>query len=869
MNIDWLEDPSIFNIGLCKPHCFLSHEPDFIINLNGIWDFKFMENEWTTIPVPANIQAHGFGDLIRKSDGNQLPNSTQHNPSWKVQGIYKKKFKIPKSWSEGNIFLSFGAVNTASAFWLNGQFLGYNQDSRTEIEFDISTYLSPEENEIKVQIYDHCKSSLLDCPEWRLIGIERDVNLFYLPQKHIKDYKIETSWSEEKNGGFDLEMQLEHNQYVEVKLYDNIDLIYQGRCEGKLSILELQVQAWSHEFPYLYQLELCLYDNNTKVHSQNTKIGFRSIKIENGLLYLNDKYLTIKGVNRIEHNEKSLNVVYEEDMLLDIKMMKDANINVVRNSFETSGKRWYELCDKYGLLVIDEVTTDGYYINDKLEQQGKYSNSSDPIRDRVERIYHRSKNHACIIGWSLGGHASNPIKFRRAYDWLKSRDDRRLVLCRQAKALDKSDIYCPPYSSLQSLEDYALSKPSKALILSTYSKGNSLGNFAESWDLIERHVHLQGGFIYSLFDRGIKTNESQWSFAKDYNSKDVCSDRMCCLSGLLLPDRTPHPSYYEVKKVYQDLSFNFDEDDDVLILKSKRLFESIIGVLEVRIWDKEKQWYFERFNFELAAGSSDLIALDSKSITSSQSLFMDAKAFINNGELAAEEQFVLSKCKGSKHKPLLPIKFPYTIKPNLFKAPNINDLEDKYFEKYGKGMDTIPELEEEYIGDGIIRLTLSCNVQSHIPRFGITIDLPKTFSELNYLGRGPHENYPDRKRSAHWGKYYSTLIKLRPTYIITQESAYRCENEELTITDSEGHGFRFTSENTFGFSYLPFSQKDLLQGTGETKINADLIENEFYTLCIDSHMVGLGDIQHEQLLPLEKYQLNEGKYKFVLYITAL
>jgi hypothetical protein len=290
--------------------------------------------------------------------------------------------------------------------------------------------------------------------------------------------------------------------------------------------------------------------------------------------------------------------------------------------------------------------------------------------------------------------------------------------------------------------------------------------------------------------------------------------------------------------------------------------------MELRIWDKDRHWVLDRFDFALEAESADIIAYDLSDISSKESLFLDLKAFLNNGDLAGEDQFILQRKKFKGYKGKTPLVFPYAISPNLFKPPNDNDFGYDYFAKYQPVPNDDVELLEEYLDESTLRIVARFKTDKPIPRFGIKIALPTTFHQVDYLGRGPHENYPDRLESAHWGLYYTTPEKMIPTYISPQESGYRTQNEQLRITNTEGDGFIIQSEEDFGFSYLPFEQEDLTQSRRGSKNKVNLTNSEFNTLCIDSFMMGIGGIDSWLSEPMDKYLSKPGQYELVLYITS-
>ncbi len=872
MTYDWLSDPEVFSIGQTEPHCFFSRDAEYTILLNGIWDFKYQEEEWSTIEVPANLQAKGYGFPIYVNDRYEFPKNPPHPPKENESALYSKRFKLPASWQDRKTVISFGAVKTASYYWLNDTFLGYNQDSKTEVEFDITSHLKEAENEIRVQVFRWCDGSYLECQDmWRLSGIERDVVLSSLPLHHIRDYTLHTSFYPETGAGLSISIDMPSEARARISLFDNTEEVFQEVVGESLTKQNLPLRPWSHENPYLYLLQIDLLDGKEITQTISQKIGFRSIEIRDGLLLLNGKYLTIKGVNRHEHDETNLHVVDEESMLTDIRMIKSANINAVRNAHYPNHPLWYELCDKYGILVLDEANIESHGMGYEEESLAKDPRWKAAHLDRVKRMYHRSKNHTCIITWSLGNEGGYGLNFEGCYDWLKKMDPYRPIQYEQANRDQKSDIFCPMYPSPMSILEYAKSNPKKPLIMCEYAHamGNSLGSFKDYWEIINSEAYLQGGFIWDLVDQGIRISEGHWKYGGGFGPAGTPSDQNFCLNGILLPDRTPHPAFYEVRKIYQDPEFTIDHDDQVIVITNKKMFEALVGVLEVRIWDCNQQWFFQRYDMRIEAGASDLIAFDLEKISSGESLFLNIKAFINNGELSGEEQFVLNRKTQQLPSPQKSLDFPYTIKPHLSKPRNDNDFGYDYMDKYKSASKVVTELHEEYINDGTLKVTLTAESETFLPRFGVIIKVPKNLEQVEYLGKGPHENYPDRSSSSFWGKYYTSPRKMKPSYISPQESGYRSQNEFLRITDVDGKGFEITSPSDFGFSYLPYAPEDLSQNERGSKNKVDLIERNYFYLCIDSKMMGVGGIDSWLSEPLSQYTLAPGIYSLTLYIASI
>ncbi|MFK7946655.1 MAG: glycoside hydrolase family 2 TIM barrel-domain containing protein, partial [Saprospiraceae bacterium] len=606
MNIEnYYQNPEVFNIGQEKPRSnFIIFdnksevgkpwkESPFYQSLNGKWRFNwvrkpadrpidFYKNDfdtsnWKEITVPSNWEIEGFGVPIYVNDRYPFERNPPFIPhEYNPVGSYKRTFTIPKNWKNRQVFLRFEAVKSAAYFWLNGEFLGYNQDSKTPIEFDITKHLIEGENQISVEVYRWSDASYLECQDmWRLSGMEREVYLWSAPKVHIRDFWAkadlldnvgQTASPLPTDGLLSVEVEIVNfgsvlagDKLLRLELFDQQKLVCNTDVEVMAKAMPFalrhhfnikNIKKWTAETPNLYDFRLTILDksNGKIIETTGCKVGFRKVEIRNAQLCINGVPITIKGVNRHEHDEKTAHVIDEKLMLLDIEMMKKANINAVRCSHYPNAARWYELCDEHGFYVVDEAN---------IESHGMYTSEqclADDERwqaahlDRIERMFERTKNHACIIVWSMGNEAENGQNFRVAYDWLKARDSSRPVQYEQAFEEANTDIVCPMYPTLKHLEAYAKSSPKRPLIMCEYAHamGNSLGNFADYWEVINGYDCLQGGFIWDLVDQGLaaeKDGQKYWKFGGDFTDKimgeNVPSDDNFCINGLLFPDRTP------------------------------------------------------------------------------------------------------------------------------------------------------------------------------------------------------------------------------------------------------------------------------------------------------------------------------------------
>ncbi len=612
---EW-QDPSIVQVNKEYPHAALfpfenaalalnadrSKSENFLL-LNGDWFFKYSErpadrpidfykNEynvaaWDKIEVPSNWEYKGYGipiyvNIPYEFTRNPSPPTIPDDPN--PVASYKRTFNLPAGFQGKEIFVHLGAVKSAFYIWINGQKVGYSEDSKTPAEFNITKYVQTGENTISLEVYRWSDGTWLECQDmWRISGIERDVYLFATPKVHIYDFFIKSGLENYyTDGTFDLEMSVKNYNGIKGSYAVTVSLL--NKPEDKTIVftqsaeLKFKNQAslplsfstkiknprkWTAETPELYTLLIELKDQkNNVLEVLSSKTGFRTSEIKNGLYLLNGKPIKIKGVNRHEHDEFTGHVISEEMMIRDIQLMKQNNINTVRTSHYPNDPRWYELCDQYGLYVIDEANIEshgmGYDPDKTLGNNPLYMLSH---LDRTQRMLERDKNHVSVIMWSLGNEAGNGVNFDATYDFIKSRDLSRPVHYERAEGGRNSDLECPMYPPVSYLEEYAEVLRPKPLIMCEYAHamGNSTGNFQEYWDVIEKNDQLQGGSIWDWVDQGhakyTPEGVKYWAYGGDYGPADVPSDGTFCLNGLVWPDRTLKPGLSEVKKVYQNIGF--------------------------------------------------------------------------------------------------------------------------------------------------------------------------------------------------------------------------------------------------------------------------------------------------------------------------
>ncbi len=575
----------------------------------GFFRHEFDVSSWDDILVPSNWELEGYGVPIYVNHQYEFadyrtpvspemefvekiypkhPGKVPHD--YNPVGSYRRTFTIPESWGGRRVFIVFGAVKSAMYLWVNGKEVGYSQGSKTPAEWDITGYLQQGENVLAVQVYRWSDGSYLECQDfWRISGIERDVYLYSAPAVRIRDFFVKGDLDENyQNGIFSLEVELKNAEkdhraeehFVEYKLLDShgktvisggqkVKPGWEGLARVTFEKMVENPWKWTAETPHLYTLLITLKDKNGHLKEvTSSKIGFRKVEIKNGVFLINGQRVLIKGVNRHEHDQFRGHVISEEAMIREIELLKQFNFNAVRTSHYPNDERFYDLCDRYGLYVTDEANIESHGM-----YYGKHSLAKDPLWmaahiDRNIRMVERDKNHPSVIVWSMGNEAGDGVNFTEVYKRIKQRDPSRPVHYERAIMGDNTDIFCPQYPGVKTLEKFASKKQPKPMIISEYSHamGNSNGNLMDLWRVIydERNVQLQGGYIWDWIDQALVKYDEQgrmyWAYGGDFGPEGTPSDGNFLCNGVISADYTPHPAMWEIKHVYQYVWF---EDENL------------------------------------------------------------------------------------------------------------------------------------------------------------------------------------------------------------------------------------------------------------------------------------------------------------------
>lgn len=583
----------------------------YYLSLNGLWRFYWTDTptsspadfykmdydarDWKTIPVPANWELNGYGVPIYVNVNNEFrPNNPPYAPAVdNPVGCYLTNFSIPESWDGRRIYINLGAVKSAYFLWLNGQFVGYTEDAKTNSDFDITPYVKKGDNKLAIRCYRFSNGSYFECQDfWRISGIERDVFVYAKPEMNIYDYEVHAGLDDNyRNGTLSVDVKVEclkksSNIQVNAVLCDadsqtiasatapieknslqfGDDGLYHATVKLVFAPDIKDVKQWSAEHPNLYTLNLTIGTRKKEMERFVTNVGFRTSEVKNGRFLVNGQYVLIKGVNRHEHDPRTGHVVSRELMEQDVLLMKQLNINTVRTCHYPDDPYWYDLCDKYGLYVMDEANVESHAQGYGEHSLAKHEEYGGMILSRNRNMLERDKNHPSIVIWSMGNECGNGINFENTYRWMKQRDASRPVIYERACLDWNTDAVGLMYSSTGYLKRYAeehLDSLNRPFIMVEYdhAMGNSIGGLQDYWDLIEKEDILQGGCIWDWVDQSFivhddKKNVDWLAVGGDLGEAyGVGDDDSFCANGIIGSDRTPHHHAAEVKKVYQQIKF--------------------------------------------------------------------------------------------------------------------------------------------------------------------------------------------------------------------------------------------------------------------------------------------------------------------------
>ena len=950
---DW-ENPEVLGINKLPYHATLqlpSMQKDCaeIVSLDGQWLFHWSKDpdsrpvgferedydvsRWDRITVPGNWQLQGFGKPIyvnmQYPFHRDRPSVTgEPNPDWYAYdhrnpvGSYVTYIDVTPQMLGKNFILHFGGVHSAMYVWINGQKVGYSQNSMSPAEFDITRYVREGRNKLAVEVYRWSDGSYLECQDmWRLSGIFRPVQLWVRPLVHIADYKVEAvpdadfsealvkadialcNTGKQKARNLTVTLRID-GKAVEGRLKD---LSPGDTAHVRLEYLIQSPRLWSAEKPNLYPFCLELADNRGNlVEHFDYHLGVKRVECEGEIFKINGKEVKLRGVNRHDHHPVTGRFVDDATYEKDIALMKQANVNFLRTSHYPDREYLYELCDRWGVYVMDEANQEshGYgYANKVMGEDPEWEKAH---VDRAVSLVQRDKNHPSIIFWSLGNEGGVGPNMKAMRDAVVALDTIALPFCDTDRS--QSVIYDDGYLTPARLAAGARRVTDRPFFMREYAHamGNSMGNLQEYWDVIYADRSIAGAAIWDWVDQGI-LKDGYWAYGGDFGDKP--NDGPFCINGLLAPDRTPHPHYYEVQYVYQPVSFRMDADGKVqtvnrVFFTSPDEYEMVTGetgeggerLLNVSARLKEdkpwapkgfviahEQFEMQAYNYPSGLAGTAPSVLETPEgmvvTTSHGSMVIDRTGALSSWMLDGGQML---------HAPL---------EPYFWKPANDNQNAWGWERRVGVWRNVAAERQVKSIHTEmeptcvkiLVEATLSVGASYTLtyrinsagqvlveadyrpeegpgiplmPKFGMRMRLPADYTSVEYYGRGPWENYPDRKRSAAIGRYAMPLKDFQTEYVRPQDNGNRCDVRWLTLSSGE-RTLRVDGCQPLCIRAWEYGEEDLEAATHPY----DLTRGRFVNLNIDLNLHGVGGVDTWGQPTLSQYTLdgNEARhYAFIL-----
>ena len=948
--------------------------------LNGTWKFYFVDaykdlpanitdpsvntSSWHDIQVPGNWEVQGFGTAIYTNHGYEFKARNPQPPllpETNPVGVYRRDIDIPSEWDGRDIYLHLSGAKSGVYVYVNGKEVGYSEDSKNPAEFLINDYVQPGKNVLTIKIFRWSTGSYLECQDfWRMSGIERDVYLWSQPKIGINDFRVISTLDDTYTDGiFQLAIDLKNhttkakNLNVSYELLDsNGKTVATDKQEIWVSPSNKQtasfknnlknVAKWSAEEPNLYKLLMTIQEDGKTTEVVPFNVGFRRIEIKpidqiagNGkpynVLLFNGQPIKFKGVNIHEHNPATGHYVTEELMRKDFELMKQHNLNAVRLCHYPQDRKFYELCDEYGLYVYDEANIESHGMYYNLSKGGSLGNNPEwlvPHLDRTINMYERNKNYPSVTIWSLGNEAGNGYNFYQTYLWIKEREKQgmnRPVNYERALWEWNTDMYVPQYPSAAWLEEIGKKGSDRPIAPSEYAHamGNSTGNLWLQWQAIYKYPNLQGGFIWDWVDQGIlqkdKNGREFWAYGGDFGV-DMPSDGNFLCNGIVNPDRTPHPAMQEVKYVHQNIGFepvdlangkfkvtnrfyftnlkkytiNYNVKANGRIVKSGKTSLDIqpqeskeLTVPVAGLQPKAGTEYF--VNFAVTTETAEPLIPAGYTIANDQfqlPIQADKKVYkaggpklttVTEGDqlkvTSSKVNFVFNKKSGivTSYKVDGTEYFSegFGIQPNFWRAPTDNDYgngqpkREQIWKQSSKNFnitDATAEIKDNkaivnvnyllpagnlYIVTYTVYPSGVVNVAAHftstdmdaaqtevseatrmatftpgqdaarrassklnVPRIGVRFRLPASMDQLQYFGRGPLENYWDRKAGYPVDLYKSTAGEEYYFYVRPQENGHHTDTRWFALTAGKGKGLLIEADSLIEFNALRNSIED-------------------------------------------------------------
>lgn len=963
------------------------------VSLDGTWKFLFSKNnelspkdfykpgyntrKWSKIEVPGSWELQGFDAPIYTDTRYPFPANpplvpTDYNPV----GAYIREFNVPAGWEGMDIFLDFEGVESAYYVWVNGELAGYAEDSRLPSHFNVTKLLKKGNNKLAVKVFRYSDGSYLEGQDyWKYSGIERSVYLYARPQSRVKDFEMTAELiNNYKDGELKLDVKLHQpkaGETVIVKVLDGDKTIYDQKktiaSANDTLFAQQQIfpgtRAWNAETPNTYTLVVSTFDAQGKPLESFTHLfGFRTVEMRNGMQLINGQAVLFKGTNRHEHDPQKGRTITVASMVKDIQLMKQFNLNGVRNCHYPNNYPWYELCIEYGLYMVDEANIESHGMMD--HKDGTLANYPEwelPFMQRMDRMIARDRNCTAIVTWSLGNESGYGKHFETLYNYTKKMDPTRPVQYEGGGYDGKSDIYCPMYARIWALRRHINQRDARPMIMCEYAHtmGNSGGNFQDYWDLIYKYDQLQGGFTWDwvdqTFDIKDQNNRDIAAFGGDMGFVGIVNDSNFCANGLIAANRTPHPHIYEIKKVLQYIHF------EPLAFTQNKIkvtnWHDFIGLEDYTLrWAVEcdgKAVQSGEMDFPiLAPRSSANIELPLKELPADgNEYFLTLRAFTKNeaplipkGHEVAIEQWTLpSNTINTAAQQVQPVNGTLTkernkesillkgnnfqvafstqsgemtelsyngknlikegLQPNFWRALTDNDVPNGHlvrcatWQNAGRDakLQNIEVTEAQQMAtvtatyrmeaqdatlqtvykvrpNGAIQVSMHFipgkQALKEMPRLGMRMILPAEYEMMTWLGRGPQENYADRKTGSLVGLYNATVWDQFHPYVRAQETANHCDVRWVALRNAAGEGLLVTGEEPLSVSAWNFPIEDIEYRPSqvERRHGGSIVKKDMVWLNIDHKQMGVGgdNTWGAQVHPEYTITPQEWKYSFTL-----
>jgi beta-galactosidase len=906
------ELPEVSSLNRLPPRATLARSDPPVI-LDGAWEFRLVgrpeeavralsgSRGWQPVAVPGLWTMQGFGrphytNVVMPFE-ERPPLVPEENPT----GIYRRRFTMPRGRRRRRVVLHFGGAEGALYVLVNGEPVGLSKDSRTPAEFDVTELVRHgEQNELAAVVVKWSDASFVeDQDQWWHAGLPRSVSLY---TAHVEDVFARAGLDDDYRHGV-LRVTAEGGE--EARLLDA-----RGRTVVSAELpAEVPVRApkrWSAEEPNLYTLVVSGGGEDV-----SCRVGFRRVEIRDRNLLVNGRPIRIHGVNRHDHDDLHGRAVSRELMEADVRLMKRFNVNAVRTSHYPNDPYWLDLCDRYGLYVVDEANIESHAYYDEVCRDARYLNA---FVERVRNMVERDKNHPSVILWSLGNESGYGPNHDAAAGWIRARDPSRPLHYEGAIRPDwsggrrASDVVCPMYPEVEAIEAWAAqSDDPRPVILCEFSHamGNSNGGLADYFAAFERHEPLQGGFVWEWIDHGIRRTDERgreyWAYGGDFG--DEPNDANFCADGLVWPDRTPHPALHELKFLAQPVRvealgaargrFRIRNRQDFAGLE---LFQGaweltadgqVVGTgklpalrgealdVELELESDLPGERFVTFRFRLRrppewAPAGHEVAWEQLALPSRRRRRGPARAAAPRFVVDRESGLLTELSAGGRN---VVVAGP---RLQLWRAPTDNDglrllperrsgvlhrwLElglDRLEHRVESVRETENSVEVVHRASGRGRWEDATHRQGYrptpgglvvenevllgpdlrdLPRVGVVLVLPPGLERLEWFGRGPWENYPDRLASAIVGRFRSTVSEQYVPYILPQEHGHRSETRRLSLRDENEFGIEVEGRPTLGFSASHLAASDLY-GARHT---SDLEPRPEVLLNLDHATRGLG-----------------------------